>query len=188
MLVRLLSCLGVAILTLTSCKRQSEKEAEERIRTLEARVMELSENKAAQPASSALAESSRIVGSAFITRRSGESTILRGLHVYLCDATFESIYHNHIKSHYPEGLAAPAAFEIDFLAVTYELPNWTKATTTTDVNGKYEFRDVAPGQYCVFAKLTTDQSVATWVVAVRVDKGSTTLDLTSNNTANIVNQ
>jgi hypothetical protein len=186
----MLRYLLLGLLALTSCKRQGDKDAEERIRSLEAQVKEVSAQKSspAATASSEASEVARIVGSAFITRRSGESTILRGLQVYLCDATFESIYHNHIKSHYPEGLAAPAAFEIDFLAVNYELPNWTKATTTTDINGKYEFRDIAPGQYCIFAKLTTNQSVATWVVSVRVDKGTTTLDLTNNNTANIVNQ
>ena len=188
----------VSCLLLTACYRNSDKQLKERVQRLESQVRELSERQVVQataspalPSSSATAspqsETAVLTGSAFINRRSGDSTILRALHIYLCDPWFAALYRQRMKSYYSSDGIGPAAFELDYVLLQPEVAKYVKAETTTDVNGKYEIRNVAPGRYFVHAKLATAQSVVDWLVESKLEKGTTTLDLTNDNAEHIVN-
>ena len=93
----------ICCVLLTACYRVPDKQLEERVQRLESQVRELSERQVAQataspsalPTASAIAspqvESAALTGIAFINRRSGDSIILRALHVYLCEPGYAAL-------------------------------------------------------------------------------------------------
>lgn len=107
----------------------------------------------------------KISGAVWVTKKTGESDIQRGLQIYLCTERARS----RLFSYYM----------VDHL--TEVIKNDVLSVTTTDVNGKFAFESVKPGSYCLCAEYDTAFSNAVWFVPVDVSNSDATVDLFNGN-------
>jgi hypothetical protein len=86
------------------------------------------------------ADTSAISGAAYVERKSGDSIILRDLEVDLCKPAVVGLWdstHTNTRS-FMQFLGA----NIDFLKL---LPDYVVTKTRTDIDGKFKFAAVSPG-------------------------------------------
>lgn len=112
-------------------------------------------------------QTGEISGASWIIRGNGNSDILRGLPVYLCNGKIATSL---------ESVSEPKTADYAGLSEALVLMNplVTKAAvqnTATDIEGKYKFSKVEPGSYFVYAPLKTSFSAAYWLVPIQVEKG-----------------
>jgi len=126
-----------------------------------------------------------LLGGAWLTREDGSSELLRGTPIVLCRRDVDTEKAAVGKLGADSGKGAPSVLEVarkraEALADANESRSFVErlkqalggsetATTETDIDGKYEFRDVPGGSYYLLAWLKGTVRHAWWLVPVKVD-------------------
>jgi hypothetical protein len=152
----------------------------------------------------------QIVGSVYLVRANGESILLRDFQVTLLHPAAEQLWNEKVTHQPKESIGAKK----DYLAKTHFASDlhmfdvWLTAKrdlggaaplapkfgsvvigqTRTDVDGKFAFSDIEPGQYIVYAVFKSEPSTACWFAPITVAAGGTVqFDLTNSTARVLVN-
>jgi hypothetical protein len=202
MTIRLI--LATAMLLLPACKPTSkEAESKPQIEELKRQIAELkSVTATASPPSQPSTAESRVSGSVFYQKKSGDSIILRALPVYLLTpeeagskftpemaskptetlewimgmngASFDLMWPTHMLVR--DGVSR---FFRDFDQVAEKMKSYAsraRLKTTTDIDGKYLITGVSPGSYHLFAVFEAADVRGYWYLKLDVASDHT-LDL-----------
>jgi hypothetical protein len=135
-----------------------------------------------------------IVGAAYISRQSGDSTVLRDLQVSVFNSDIESVWRETVKdeSKYEVQSVSPIAhLALDMAVIAFRLELVNRhlspiATVNTDADGKFRFEHLPEGRYTIFANLRTAISAVVWLVPVDIRPGQTSNVSVTNSTARLV--
>lgn len=137
--------------------------------------------------------SGTITGSAWLTKGSGDSTILRGVEVTLCreearekQGVVEAIVKDFSNYAMPQFVNLGLFREVD-KAIDAVVSPYAITTAKANVDGKFSFSDVRDGNYMLFARFESSNYFAAWLEPVTVHAGqNTTFDL-DNSSAHVFN-
>src|SRR6266536_3977514 len=201
MTIRLI--LATAMLLLPACKPTSkEAESKPQIEELKRQIAELKSAATPSPPSQPNTAESRVSGSVFYRKNSGDSLILRGLPIYLLTPEEAGSKFNVEKVSKPTetlnftiGMQG-AGFDLmwpthmlvrdgvgrffrDFDRAADEMKNYAshaRLKATTNIDGKYLITGVSPGSYHLFAVFEAADVRGYWYLKLDV-AGDHTLDL-----------
>jgi hypothetical protein len=148
-----------------------------------------------------------IAGSAYLVRGNGESILLRDFQVTLLHPAAEQLWHESV-THEPKNSVGAKK---DYLAKTnfdsdlHMFDEWLTAKreigepplaprrislvlgqSRTDVDGKFEFSDIEPGQYIIYAAFKSEPSTVCWFAPITVAAGGTVQFNLTNSTARVI--
>jgi hypothetical protein len=130
-----------------------------------------------QPASYA-GDAPAVTGSAYITRGSGDSIILRDLELFICKPSVVTLWEATYK-----GSRTRLQLLNGLVEFEQELPKHVVATARTDIDGKFKVTALPAGDYAVFADFSTSSATVCWLIPIKVQP-DTPVELTlSNSTA-----
>ncbi|MEI8341496.1 MAG: hypothetical protein WCH43_08200 [Verrucomicrobiota bacterium] len=129
-----------------------------------------------------------IAGSAYITRSSGGSSVLRDLRVMLLsNAQIRwSAFVKDGATYSSGGIqdARESRLRSDLAQFSANVNDLIAAYATTDADGKYKFANVAPGDYYLFAQYSGIDSTICWFIPVSVQQGGPPMEVNlANSTA-----
>lgn len=154
----------------------------------------------------------QVLGTAYVSRRNGDSIILRGLQVVLCDKEIKPAWEEALKglkdqeggpfddtlqrlrreggqpTPLKEAMRVKMASTLATLFEQLSLKKYTKSTTETNVDGKFRFKGQAEGEYFVYVRFQTANSVACWMLPITIQSNKPVeLEVNNSNAAVIVN-
>lgn len=142
-----------------------------------------------------------VSGGAWVERKNGDSTILRGLNVYLCteetataikatrDYKWDDFLHEHPDHTNSDWYYFRLILALDDMeAVAKAQATLPSQNAKAGIDGKYSISEVSPGSYYLFAQTSNDYYAGYWMVPIVVD-GSKPIhvDLDNSNTAEMYN-
>lgn len=126
-------------------------------------------------------------GGVYLKKMSGESFICRGVSIILFDESVSKVYEEYFRRKIIryrtsfEFLHQTSGLSISLLKYRADHRESVKYTANSDVDGKFKFENVAPGNYFLHAYSSGDVP-AMWMIPVTVEAGkSTKLDLANGN-------
>lgn len=132
-----------------------------------------------------------ISGAAWLTKRGGQSDILRGLDIHICDpATVDVLTDKHVKTNiamYEEAAPSGLTENVDFgggaaKAIDQAVKPHIKYSITSDIDGKFSV-ELPAGRYVIYAKQSSLLDCAVWLLPIEIEGGENkTINLENHNT------
>ena len=124
-----------------------------------------------------------IAGAVFINRPGGGSTILRDLQVLLL-SNAQIRWNSYVKEGVTYSEHGENRLRSDLAQFTGNINDLIASYTTTDADGKYQFHNIPPGNYYLFAQYTGVESTICWFIPVAVPSTGALLEVNlANSTA-----